>query len=264
MKYFKYWVEDKHRITIDGQRKEISLLTGSNDSIGAAKKEALLKAQKIEQRIFERGRKDEYEAGIKEHVSDIIDQSNIVTVCRYGAKVLNTNEYTVLDLDDYATSIWDIFKPLRGLNKKERITLKFEQFVRRNPDFGSDFRIYETTKGLRIIGKKYLDPSNKKNVQMMRKLNVDRLYLVLSRKQQCYRARLTPKPYRLKIKTIKIRTPLACETASYKSWSSMYDNASRNVTVAKHIKSIGRDFSNERVIRYHDEKCQSDKGFELA
>jgi len=176
MKYFKYWVEDKHRINIDGQLEEINLVVGSNDSINAAKDEALLRAQKIEQRIAEGGCKDEYETGIREFISEILDASNIVSVCRYGAKVLNTNEYTVLDLDDYAKSIWDIFKPLKGLTKKERIIFKFEEFLRKNPEIGSDFRVYETTKGIRVIGKKYLDPTNKKYIRLMGKLNVDWLY----------------------------------------------------------------------------------------
>jgi len=176
MRYFKYWVEDKHRINIDGQLEEINLVVGSNDSINAAKDEALLRAQKIEQRIAEGGCKDEYETGIREFISEILDASNIVSVCRYGAKVLNTNEYTVLDLDDYAKSIWDIFKPLKGLTKKERIIFKFEEFLRKNPEIGSDFRVYETTKGIRVIGKKYLDPTNKKYIRLMGKLNVDWLY----------------------------------------------------------------------------------------
>jgi hypothetical protein len=176
MKYFKYWAEDKHRINIDGQLEEINLVVGSNDSINAAKDEALLRAQKIEQRIAEGGCKDEYETGIREFISEILDASNIVSVCRYGAKVLNTNEYTVLDLDDYAKSIWDIFKPLKGLTKKERIIFKFEEFLRKNPEIGSDFRVYETTKGIRVIGKKYLDPTNKKYIRLMGKLNVDWLY----------------------------------------------------------------------------------------
>ena len=39
----------------------------------------------------------------------------------------------------------------------------------------------------------------------MRKMGVDWLYVRLSKKQNCYRARLTPKPYRMKHQTIKIK-----------------------------------------------------------
>ena len=264
MKYFQYWVEDKHSISVDGQPQEVKLLVGSNNSIDEARKEALLKAKEIEKRISERSSKGEYETGIREFVSEIMDASNIVTVCRYGAKILNTDQYTVLDLDDYAKSIWDIFKPLKGLTKKERIIYKFEEFLSKNPDIGSDFRIYETAKGIRVIGKKYLDPANRKYSRLMSKLNVDWLYLILSRKQNCYRARLTPKPYRLGIKTIKVRTPLDCETQTYKDWSVLYDTAALNYTVAKYVKSIGQDFSYEKAIKFHDQQCKSSKDLKLA
>ncbi|SMF46665.1 hypothetical protein SAMN02745866_02986 [Alteromonadaceae bacterium Bs31] len=264
MKYFQYWIEDKHSIRIDGQLKEIKLLVGSNSSIDDAKHEALLRAKEIEARISKRRPKGEYEAGVREFVSEILDASNIVTVCRYGASILNTDQYTVLDLDDYAKSIWDVFKPLKGLSKKERIIFKFEEFLSKNPEIGSDFRIYETANGIRVIGKKYLDPTDRKYSRLMSKLNVDWLYLILSRKQQCYRARLTPKPYRLGIKTIKVHTPLVCKTQAYKNWSIMYDDAALNYTVAKYVKSIGRDFSFEKAVRFHDLQCKSSEELKLA
>jgi hypothetical protein len=264
MKYFKYWVEDKHSIRIDGQLKEIKLVVGSNSSVNDARNKALLKAKEIETRISKRASKRDYEADVREFVSEILDASNIVTICRYGAKILNTDQYTVLDLDDYAKSIWDVFKPLKGLSKKERIIFKFEEFLSKHPEIGSDFRIYETAKGIRVIGKKYLDPNDKKYSRLMSKLNVDWLYLILSRKQQCYRARLTPKPYRLGIKTIKVHSPLVCETQTYKDWSIMYDDAAQNYTVAKYVKSIGRDFSREKAVRFHDLQCKSSKALKLA
>ncbi len=264
MKYFKYWAEEKHKISIFGKAEEITLLVGSNESEESAKHEASLRAKRIEKRIAESGPREEYEVGIREHISDVIDESNVISICRYGAKVLNTERYTVLDLDDYAKSLWDIFKPMKRMDKKEKIVFKFQEFVSKHPEFGSDFRIYETTKGIRVIGKKYLDPADKKNIRLMGKLNVDWLYVVLSQKQQCYRARITPKPYRLRIKTIKVKSPLFCQSDTYKNWANMYDEASRNYTVARYIKSIGRDFSSDKVIKYHDERCNSHQGFSLA
>jgi hypothetical protein len=208
--------------------------------------------------------KDEYEVVIKEHVSDIIDQSNIITICRYGAKILNTTEYTILDLDDYAVGFFDWFKSLKKLSKKERIVAKFEEGIKRYPILGSDFRIYETAKGIRVIGKKYIEPTNKKYIKLMRKLNVDWLYMHLSTKQNCYRARLTPKPYRIKAKTIKIKSPLDCEKETYLDWEKQYEKVSRNFAVVKLVKTIGEDFSYDPVIKHHDQMCSSHKNNKLA
>ena len=264
MKYFQYWIEEKFKITIDNKTEEIKILTGSNTSKEAAAKDASIQAQKIEQRIAERRPKEQYDSAIKEHVSEIIDEANIITICRYGAKILNTNQYTILDMDDYPVDFLDLFKSLNKMTKKERIVFKFEQKIQRLPLLGNDFRIYETTKGIRVIGKKYIDPTQKKHSAIMRKLNVDWLYIQLSKKQNCYRARLSPKPYRMRIKTIKIRTPLDCEQQAYIDWSNEYEQNADNFSVVKLVKTIGKDFSTDPVIKKHDYICNAHKNHKLA
>ena len=101
MKYYKYWTKNAFEIEIGGQLQTINLLTGSNQSEEAASQKAVEKAKDIERRIAERKPKDSYQVAIKEHVNEVIDDSNIITVCRYGAKILNTTSHTILDLDDY-------------------------------------------------------------------------------------------------------------------------------------------------------------------
>ncbi|WP_341708860.1 hypothetical protein [Halopseudomonas sp.] len=264
MKYFKYWVKETHRIRVAGQPEEISLLVGSNESKEAASAQASVLARGIEKRIETRDARDEYEAGIKEHVARVIDRSNVVTVCRYGAKILNTDQYTILDLDDYPKSFWDRFGAARKMTKKERIVFKFEQAVAKLPELGCDFRIYETANGVRVIGKQYLDPAEPRSTRIMQKINVDWLYIILSSKQRCFRARLSPKPYRLGIKTIKVSSPLVCETDEYRSWEQVYEAASQDVSVVHYLKSIGKDFSRDPVVRFHDEQCNAHKRFKLA
>ncbi len=264
MKHFKYWSNEDYLIQIDGQQRKIRLLTGSNISTENAREESIRKAQQIEKRIAQRDSFDEYEVGIKEYVSEFLDESNVVTVCRYGARILNTNEYTILDLDDYPRRFFDRFKPLDGMTKKEKIIHRFEESVSRFSKLGADFRIYETANGIRVIGKNYLDPEKTSSIKLMKKINVDWLYMTLSRKQRCYRARLTPKPYRMGIKTIRVRSPLVCETDEYNEWSKMYETASRDYCVVRLVKSIGRDFSRDPVIRFHDEQCNAHKSAKLA
>ncbi len=255
MKYFKFWAKEEFQINIDGNIENIKILSGSNTSKQAAIQEAKLKSKLIEQRISERKVKEEYDVAIKEHVTKIIDDSNIVTVCRYGALILNTTQYTILDLDDYPYDFMDIFKSFKGMSKKDRIIYKFTQRLKRNPALGDDFRIYETAKGIRVIGKTYIDPNTKNFMPLMRKLSVDWIYIQLSIKQKCYRARLTPKPYRIKARTIKIKDPLVCESQNYLEWSESYKKKSKNYSVVKLKKTIGNDFSNEIIIRFHDEVC---------
>lgn len=264
MKYFKFWAKSTVRIKVNDTQKDISILMGSNLSKDDALKKATEQAKVIEDRISSGQPANEYESPIKEHVERIIDDANIITVCRYGAKILNTSQYTVLDLDDYPINFLDIFKPLHKLSKKERIIYKFEERLKKHPELGSDFRIYETTKGIRIIGKKYLNPEGNLHSTLMRKFYVDWLYIILSEKQKCYRARISPKPFRMKMKTIKIRSPLDCETMEYAQWEKEYTSTSKRYSVVRLVKTLGKDFSKERVIQLHDDACNCHKGLRLA
>ncbi len=264
MKYFKFWTKTQRTIDVDGTAQKIQIITGSNISKADACRQAVENAKAIEQRILSRACREEYQVPIKEHVAEEFDRNNIVTVCRYGAKILNTTDYTILDLDTYAFDFWDLFKAIRKLPKKERIVAKFLQRRKKYPEIGNDFRIYETAKGIRIIGKKYIAPDTRNYQTLMRKFAVDDIYVLMSKRQDCYRARLTPKPYRMKINTIKIRTPLDCETQDYRNWSEQYENASQNYCVVKHITSIGKDFSSDPIIAFHDTICGAHRERKLA
>lgn len=255
MKYFKFWVKDKFTIKVVDHDEEISVLAGSNISVEDAHREAEDRAKTIERRIAVGESKDSYQVAIKEHVAEILDSENIITICRYGAKVLNTSQYTILDLDDYPISFLDYFKEIRKLSKKDRIVAKFEQGIKKAPELGTDFRIYETQKGIRVIGKTYVSPSSRGYSKLMRGLGVDWVYVSLSKKQGCYRARLTPKPYLMKHQTIKITSPIDCATQDFEQWDTSYTRQSRNFSVVKLVKTLGADFSQEPVIKKHDMVC---------
>ena len=264
MKTYKFWIKDDFKITIDGNEETINILSGSNQSEKAAFEKASEKAKIIESRVAERKPKDSYEVAIKEYINEAIDDSNIITICRYGAKILNTTSYTILDLDDYPIDFFDYFKAVRKLKKKDRIVYKFEERVRKFAELGTDFRIYETTKGIRVIGKKYIDPSSKGYISLMRSLYVDWIYIQLSKKQKCYRARLTPKPYRMKFKSIKVKSPLDCKKDNYLSWEQAYAEKSKEYSVVRLVKLLGRDFSNDTIVKKHDLMCNIQSNRKLA
>ncbi len=255
MKLNKYWVQEEHTIVINKQRETIHVWGGSNISEDDARENARIKALKVQSKIDTYSPDEAYEVTIREHIVTEINSSNIVTVCRYGAQVLNTEQFTILDLDDYPIEFFDIFRGLGKMSKKERIVYKFKEKLKKRPQLGEDFRIYETAKGIRVIGKKYVSPQEKKFRSLMRFFYVDWIYIEMCRKQNCYRARLTPKPYRMKGNTIRVTSPLTCETAEYKEWSSEYQQRSQNFSVVRLIETIGSNFSTDPVVRLHDTTC---------
>ncbi|MFV0477042.1 MAG: hypothetical protein ACK5ME_04300 [Parahaliea sp.] len=264
MKHFKYWSREIRRIHIGSQPQELNLLCGSNVSKEDASAQITLLAREIEQRILRGEQKEEYDAAIREHIAELIDEHNVITVCRYGARIWNTTQYTVLDIDYSSLTFFDFFRAIRKLGRKERIVARFEKNIKKYSELGSDFRIYETQKGVRVIGRKYIDPDSKNYEALMKSLNVDWLYIMLSKKQKCYRARLTPKPYRMRFRTIRIKSPLDCEEPSYEQWSKDYDKRSEDFSVVSLIKIIGNDFSKEKLIQKHDCACNMQAKKRLA
>jgi hypothetical protein len=67
--------------------------------------------------------------------------------------------------------------------------------VRENPKLG--FRIYATRAGLRYLCvSRLFDPVSEETQNLFQNLRADPLYKTLCRVQKCFRARLTPKPWR--------------------------------------------------------------------
>ena len=264
MKCYTFWVRETKKIRIAGELKQITLVAGSNVSKDDAASNADRMASAIEERIQNRKQKREsYEAAIKEHVAGEINPKNIITINRYGAQVLNTTEYTILDIDRAPRSLMDWFRRDKR-DAKDKIVDHFKRRAARYPELGAAFRIYETRNGVRIVGKTYFCPQTKRFHGVMRAMRVDKLYALLCRKQDCYRARLTPKPYRMKMETMRIKTPLDCETEAYNIWREKYAAASGNYSVVKLRETLGMDFSGDPVIVLHDKITRLDAKALLA
>lgn len=255
MKIYKFWVAEKQRILIDGEEQEITCYGGSNLSTDDARARAKEKSEKIQQKI--KGEKhlfDEYEAEIREEILQIIDDRSAITRNRYGAQVLNVENLLILDIDKPKPSFGGLFKKkdtesdkakIFDMVRKLAITSKFK-------DYG--FRIYETYQGARVIilGKSF-DPREGETKKMMDEFNCDPLYTRLCIKQGCYRARLTPKPYRMKMRAYKVKFPRNEDDHEFQGWLTNYESESRNFSVCKLIEQIGASHSLNDVIRLHDD-----------
>ena len=264
MKCHKYWVRETREIHVYGKRQTVTLIVGSDISKEDAARNVEATARGLEKRISTpRDKRETYETDIKEHVVRELDDKNIITVNRYGAWVLNTTAYTILDIDHCPFEWMDLFRKSPG-TQKDKMVSRFKRRISRYPELGDTFRIYETFQGIRIIGKTYYDPQERHSRAIMRRLNVDALYVLLSRKQNCYRARLTPKPFRMKAATIRIKTPLDCETETYASWQRQYEEASQRFSVVRLRETIGNDFGHDPAIAFHDQTTRMDNNKPLA
>ncbi len=257
MKTFKFWTLEKQTILIEGRREEITCYGGSNVSVEDARRAAREKAEKVQRKIAgEKQLFEDYDVEIREEVLKVVDDHAVITRNRYGAQVLNVEKLMILDIDEpkVAGGLGGLFG-----KKKDKRSPKAEIFdmVRKlaATKYGQyGFRIYETFRGARVIvlGRDF-DPRDDATRKMMSEFNCDPLYALLCGKQDCYRARLTPKPSRARVRGIKVKFPREGTDNQLEQWLAEYENASRNFSVCKFVEQIGASQPVPDVVRLHDE-----------
>lgn len=266
MRIFKYWAEYSKEIIVDDFSQPSKTFGGSNISIEDAKKDALNKLKKAQERINSNSRKDsDYEADIMEEIIEKIDDGNIVTRNRYGALVLNSKDLFFIDIDSYSKSIYDVIFN-RKKTQKELMLAKIEKNIQNNQYSNFSFRLYETFKGYRLlISNQNIEPRSKDANRIMRDFNSDYLYRWLCVKQNCYRARLTPKPHRVNQKRLKMIFPNRNENQeiTHQSWVNEYNNKSNRYATCNFILKSGPIY-NHPAIEFHDKVTNCEMNYKLA
>ena len=159
--------------------------------------------------------------------------------------------------------------PRPALSQSKVMALNLvKKYAESNP--GSGFRIYETTLGLRLIATNQLyDPASDSTMEILQALDCDELYMRLCRVQKCFRARLTPKPWRIGHKSppagnrnpnnpCNPRSPTPAKDPEYIRWLESYEARSDSYQACHFIEKIGMEApepSIKEVVRVHDEHC---------
>ena len=260
MRIFKYWALSTKPLTIDGGTQIVKFYGGSNESIELALDDANQRLRNIQQKIDtgKTTRPHDYEADIREEIVHSISDSAVITRNRYGALILNTTDVSILDIDGYIhRSLVEV------LLRAPKATLPLLRWrLERLKRKGSlqalrGWRLYQTHSGWRLmLNTECLDLRGKSFRRVMSELRVDWLYYMLCQKQQCYRARLTPKPYRMRIPTIRYLWPMPAEiTEQARQWTQMYEEKSKAFAVCRFLHAEGMDLSDLPAVQIHDRYC---------
>ncbi len=266
MRIFRYWTRYSATLNVGGKEQVASVYGGSNESEEDAMLEAKTKLTKVQEKISSGRRYNDdptYEADILEEVIQEVDAQNIITRNRYGALVLNSTDHMFIDIDQNKRfmNFWD--RLLRdNIPRKQLLQQKIIKKLSSWKYQGVNARLYETNNGFRVVIASQVDsPRNRPMVSMMKDLYVDRTYLYLCLRQNCYRARLTPKPYRIKQKRIRVKYPerTSSEEQELKAWVAAYDTQAANFATCKLIYAQDK-LVNDKVIHLHDQftKATSD------
>lgn len=144
------------------------------------------------------------------------------------------------------------------LAAKERI----QTFCDTHPDW--QLALYATPAGLRAIAlHRLFDPNEAAVTEVFNTLKVDPMYARMCQRQQCFRARLTGKPWRMGIGDhMKPRPgvwPVNPERLPTRNkWISIYETTQKAYASCRYIGSLGKgttDPNAELIQQYHDEYC---------
>ena len=282
MNFFRYWAKANQTVIDDrGISHGRTAFGHSNQSmeLAIADAEKRAKVLALAARDGELPRADQYYpvGPQREEIIESFDDDHgphaILTRNNYGCIVLNTRELFFADID-VPEPTW-MQKLMQRFRKRkpaelERLIETLKRLVAEDQRLG--FRLYRTRQGYRVmLTSRPLPLGDPLSDQLMDRLNADPLYRRLCRFQECYRARLTPKPWRINA----LRAPRGSrgfpfeskETeAAYRAWESAYHQAAGKFSVCELIGEFGSDSVDDSlapVRKLHDHYALS-SGLPLA
>ena len=199
----------------------------------------------------------------------------VITRNSYGCLVLNTARVMFVDVDLPEPKRPGLFKRLFGkpeapppVSSQNDAIAKAESWARQHTDWG--WRIYRTRAGLRLLATHAVfDPETAVADGVFDALGADPLYRQLCKTQKCFRARLTPKPWRCGIRTKPDRWPWLDEKAEthFKRWDAQYQSFAFNWATCQFLRQIGSGTVHpdvQLILGVHDETTRAASKHELA
>ncbi len=210
--------------------------------------------------------------------------SGLLSVNARGCVVLNTASVMFVDVDVPAPhkSSTGLFGGLFGRKPAPPpedhtgpALEKLRAFVGAYPDWG--FRVYRTAAGLRYLCTNALhEPTAPESLAVLAELGSDPLYVRLCEKQETFRARLTPKPWRVDNKAFGTHyvacnvarrgLPVALAEADAQPKSN-YERKASQFAVCKLLEQIGSAEWHpeaQMLAAIHDQYTRPETGLPLA
>lgn len=199
----------------------------------------------------------------------------VITRNSYGCQVLNTARMMFVDIDLPEPKPVGFFQKLFGKanstppNKTyDGALANIENWTRHRSDWG--WRIYRTRAGLRLLATHNLVEADSTVAhEVFEALDADPLYQKLCINQKCYRARLTPKPWRCGVHSKPERWPWLDEKREkrFQKWETTYQSFAFNWATCQFIRQIGNPSVHPEVqpiVRLHDQVTKAESQLKLA
>lgn len=222
----------------------------SDASQADAQQQADRRAAELEQIIASGTVPNRYTYGDRPLREEILEQQPGVAVTRnvYGAVVLNAARVMFVDID------------FDGHGRHEAHAL--DRLRRWAGQHGLGVRAYRTAAGLRgLVTSATFDP--KASSALLHDAGSDPLYVKLCEVQESFRARLTPKPWRVELRPPPVRWPFEDEGVEhqFRAWTARYDAACAGRVACHFVEAIGPasvDAEVAPVLALHDARACGD------
>lgn len=283
----RFWHKAEVKVaTPHGDQVPMTAWGGSTTSLEEARLEAERKVQRLAQCVL-RGDNfpDRYAYAtrpmreeIVQEVSASPDNAVVITRNAYGALVLNCERTFFIDVDleepkptsSVARLVGSLFgrKPAEPEPPETAALVRLKEWLASHDDWG--VRIYRTRSGLRyLVTHATFEPGGVESEEAMRFLGADVQYVRLCRAQQCFRARLTPKPWRCGLAQPPMRSPWdnPARLDDMKRWLASYVAASDKFATCKLLGTMGVAQclpGLEAVIALHDVRTAVESSLPLA
>ena len=145
---------------------------------------------------------------------------------------------------------------------------RLRQWVASHPEWR--VRVYRTHSGLRyLVTHAPFAPTDPDAQAAMAALGADPQYVTLCAVQKSFRARLTPKPWRIGMDNPPVTFPYESpmEEGAMRQWEAAYDRASQGRATAQFVEELGGGSEHPDITplrALHDEQTRATSGLPLA
>jgi hypothetical protein len=154
------------------------------------------------------------------------------------------------------------------VNPQNAAVIDIENWTRQNSNWG--WRIYRTRAGLRLLATQGLVEANSTMARdVFTAFKADPLYQKLCENQNCYRARLTPKPWRCGIYQKPQRWPWATpqDEKRFRKWDAEYQAHAEKWATCEFLRQVGNPAVHPQVqaiLKIHDSTTRAESKMQLA